>query len=229
MLLAVTPDSVDPLVKQEGNFVISDFLGDHQDPERQKGFQAYLVEQRVHELRPHFHEVDQFQVVVGGSGSLGREPMTAGVVHYTQGYTSYGPILTEEGVDYFTLRATPTTGINYMPEERRKRAEAGGGGEHFTTAVPLASDADGVHLLETSPRGARAYSCRLPADEELCSRLPEDAEGEGYVVVLGGALQSDGTTLPPRTVLAFSDMAELGGLSAVDQSAVLALMTFALR
>ncbi|WP_235738804.1 hypothetical protein [Nocardioides alcanivorans] len=232
MLQAVVPDSVAPLVNDYGDFLITDFLGDHKDPALPAGFQAYLVEQRAPELRPHFHEVDQFQVVVGGDGTLGRDQISNGAVHYTEGYTSYGPIRTEEPLAYFTLRAEPTTGINYMPEERRKRAEAGGGGEHFTAQVAVGQPTGGqLELIARSPRGAVAYACHLAADVALTSAQTSELAAErGYVVVLDGVAQLAEQVLPARSILAFSQPSEVAGLSAAASSeggASVALMTFA--
>src|SRR5690349_16909151 len=42
---------------------------------------------------PHFHINDQFQVVVGGQGKLGRHALTPYCVHFSRAYTPYGPLL----------------------------------------------------------------------------------------------------------------------------------------
>src|SRR5215813_9925623 len=42
--------------------------------------------------RPHFHENDQFQVVVGGKGKLGRHELAPYTVHFSRAYTPYGPL-----------------------------------------------------------------------------------------------------------------------------------------
>ena len=65
-----------------------------------------LIEQPAgFEFMPHFHRQNQFQVFVGGSGSLGRHALAPVVVHYAGAYTGYGPLLAgPEGIQYFTLR-----------------------------------------------------------------------------------------------------------------------------
>ena len=68
--------------------------------------QGFLVEQPPGSVTlPHFHETNQFQVFVDGSGSMGKhaaEPLT---VQYANGHTPYGPIAAgANGVTYFTLR-----------------------------------------------------------------------------------------------------------------------------
>ena len=55
--------------------------------------------------RPHFHQADQFQVVVAGRGMLGDHEFSDGAVHYTDAYSAYGPIVAgKSGIWWFTLR-----------------------------------------------------------------------------------------------------------------------------
>src|SRR5688572_4558174 len=57
-------------------------------------------------LEPHFHTVDQFQVITDGRALFGRHPVRVGTVHYADAYSPYGPILALEGEwhTYATLR-----------------------------------------------------------------------------------------------------------------------------
>ncbi|MFJ8659368.1 hypothetical protein [Streptomyces sp. NPDC093795] len=84
------------------------------------GPQAYLVEQRNYVLRPHFHPVDQFQILCGAPGSLfGRRPVGELDVHYADAHTVYGPLTGgDPPLRYFTLRAEPTDTTAFMPESR---------------------------------------------------------------------------------------------------------------
>ena len=212
----VTPAETVPVIRgHEGaRYLMSDYLGSHTT--KQPGEQAYLVQQEAAELRAHFHEVDQFQVVVGGEGTIGRDRAVPGVVHYTDAYTSYGPIRTDPaaGISYLTLRRDPTTGINYMPEERERRRRLAGRGEHFTVLLDerVATGAGPVELGGTG-RGARAYGVRLAPGETLClDDLP--AGQAGYAVVLAGALVAAERLLPAGSVVSFEDVAEVAGLAA---------------
>ena len=55
---------------------------------------AFLVEKGPGAVtRPHFHQADQFQVVVAGRGMLGDHELRDGAVHYTDAYSAYGPIV----------------------------------------------------------------------------------------------------------------------------------------
>jgi len=67
---------------------------------------AFLVEKGPGAVtRPHFHQADQFQVVVAGRGMLGDHEFSDGAVHYTDAYSAYGPIVAgKSGIWWFTLR-----------------------------------------------------------------------------------------------------------------------------
>src|SRR5262245_66375456 len=67
---------------------------------------ASFVEQLPHTTIPsHFHAVNQFQVVVEGQGTLGKRAVHPWTVHYTNGFTGYGPLCaTAAGMAFFTLR-----------------------------------------------------------------------------------------------------------------------------
>lgn len=80
---------------------------------------AFLTERDLHRpIPPHWHRVDQFQVVVGGNGTLGRHSVAPYCMHFARAYTPYGPIADDgkEGVAFFTLRRRFDPGANYMPE-----------------------------------------------------------------------------------------------------------------
>lgn len=216
---AVTPAESRTTDRGHG-YALADHLGDHTDAGA--GPQAYLVRQSAPELGAHFHEVDQFQVVVDGAGTLGRDPVRRGVLHYADAYTVYGPIRTGPGggLAYLTLRLEPTTGLNPMPAGREKRRAAGGGGEHFTCvlddSVPAGPRA---RELARTRRGARALGLRLPA-----GAAPDPAElpatGRGYAVVLTGRLRDGDRDLPAGTVVALDRPAELGALPAAEDAEV---------
>ena len=80
--------------------------------------QGFLVQQPPGSVTPpHFHEVNQFQVFVGGNGRMGKRPAGPVTVQYANGHTPYGPIVAgEQGVTYFTLRAAWDPGAKYMPK-----------------------------------------------------------------------------------------------------------------
>ena len=69
--------------------------------------QAFLVVRPFAGARiePHFHDVDQFQVVVGGDGRIGKKAVRPVTFQYADAFTPYGPIVANEhGLSFFTLR-----------------------------------------------------------------------------------------------------------------------------
>ena len=81
---------------------------------------AFLAEGTPHRLlRVHFHMVDQFQVMYNGSGTLGKNAVAPGAVHFSRAYTPYGPIsYSDKGLGFITLRAHRDPGAQYLPENR---------------------------------------------------------------------------------------------------------------
>lgn len=85
--------------------------------------QAFLIEQDPGAVvHPHFHFVDQFQVVAAGSGALGRHDLAPLSVHFAAACTGYGPIAPgTDGLAYFTFRASADeTGAQYLPASRSR-------------------------------------------------------------------------------------------------------------
>src|SRR5258706_11881492 len=44
----------------------------------------------------HFHEVDQFQVIMEGKGTFGRHDVSPYCVHFSRAYTPYGPLQSDK-------------------------------------------------------------------------------------------------------------------------------------
>lgn len=123
------------------------------------GPQAYLVEQRNYVLRPHFHPVDQFQILCGAPGSLfGRRPLGELEVHYADAHTVYGPLTGgDPPLRYFTLRAEPTGTTAFMPESAPSCRPAAPGGA-CTRTRPGARTPDRRPM--TAPRPSRTVRSR---------------------------------------------------------------------
>ena len=83
--------------------------------------QAFLIEYGPGVvLQTHFHDVDEFQVVVAGSGSMGSHAIAPYTVHHAHAWTPYGPIVAgPEGLSFLTLRALrDSAGPRKLPEQR---------------------------------------------------------------------------------------------------------------
>lgn len=165
--------------------------------------QAFLVEQSANStILSHFHKQNQFQVIVGGSGTIGRHELQPVTVHYAGAYTGYGPLIAgPEGLTYFTLRAVSESGANFMPEARPDMLR--GPKRHYTSA-PLDSltpeelqRLTATRVIEVQPREDDALAViqyDLPPGGTAAGIAPQGSAGQ-FLLVLGGELMHQGTTL----------------------------------
>ena len=163
---------------------------------------AFLVEQPAGSVvASHFHEANQFQVVVAGSGSLGKHALRPVAVHYSNAYSAYGPITAgDEGLQYLTLRNGYDRGARYLPAARE---ELRGVQRRFREAVADAAPPGGVPaeaatevLIEAMPDGLGAWRHRLPPGAALRGPDPAGGDGQFWVVTAGELRAAEGATLP---------------------------------
>ena len=171
---------------------------------------ASFVEQLAHTVIPtHFHAVNQFQVLVEGQGTLGKHAVHPWTVHYTNGFTGYGPLCAAAaGMAFFTLRNRwDAGGARYFPagqafmQPAPKRhhlvgplvlssAAALRSQQHATCDLVLAQEDDGL----------AAWFLRLGPN--MRTHAPDPAHGGGqYLLVAGGTLLHDETMLPRLSCL----------------------------
>ena len=165
---------------------------------------AFLVEKEPDSvIPPHFHEVNQFQIIVGGSGKLGKQDVQPFVLHYTNGFTGYGPITAaDDGIAFMTLRNRFDPGARFFPEGRsfmqpaRKR--------HRVSSHLALSDAEALTsrtsdaletVLELEDDGLAAWFARLAPGSRLQAPSPTSGGGQ-YLIVARGALLYEGEALP---------------------------------
>ena len=170
-------------------------------PEEAVSPQAFLVEQDPGTvIEPHFHLENEFQVMVAGSGSLGRHAVEPVSVHYAGAHTGYGPITAgSEGLHYFTLRARMDTGAQFLPGARDKMQR--GPKRHLlgnpvrpSPASALATRSEIITVLEPQNDGIAAWMLRVPAGGT--SAPPVHPGGGRFLVVIGGVLELNGERLP---------------------------------
>jgi hypothetical protein len=161
--------------------------------------QAFLVEQEAGAVvAPHFHFVDQFQVIVAGSGSLGRHPVAPLSVHFAAASTGYGPITPgDEGLSYFTMRASADqTGAQYLPDARpRMRAGVRRNVvvDRILTAAPEAVAARSQSAIETmleSEDGLAVFYMRIAPGDSMAP--PAAAQSQGISMLVAAGLLSIG-------------------------------------
>lgn len=146
--------------------------------------------------KPHFHPVDQFQLLWGTPGSTFQRHAAESVMgHYSDAYSPYGPIVAGPvGVDFFTMRLQATVTTEYMPGARDKMPRKAGRNLHFD--VPSLTDDDLREpapyacrpLLASHPDGLAAYVLRAGPGARVQAPTPRDSAGQMLVIVAGTAL-----------------------------------------
>lgn len=166
---------------------------------------ASFVEQTAHTvILPHFHEVNQFQVLVEGHGSLGKHAIQPWTVHYTNGFTGYGPLrAAATGMGFFTLRNRfDAGGARFFPAGQSFMQPAPK--RHHIMGPLVLSSTEALHsrqsqtcdtVLALEDDGLAAWFLRLGPG--MHTQAPEPAHGGGqYLLVAAGTLLHDGLTLP---------------------------------
>ncbi len=165
--------------------------------------QAFLVIQPPHSTtQPHFHQTNQFQVIVGGGGAIGKvrtDPLT---VQYAGANTPYGPINAEaRGISYFTLRQQRDSGAKYLPAQRellvrgQQRQEVGVKAHRAARDLPRETGTVRVETL-IEPNADGLFVQFLALGPNTQTTLPDAADGGGqYHLVASGSMLRDGATL----------------------------------
>ncbi len=165
---------------------------------------AYLVQYRPapgKAIRPHFHKIAQFQVIVAGDGRIGKVPVPPVSFQYADPSTPYGPIrptVEAEGIDFLTLRPAARKGIWFMPGNRDQMDGHAGRNRAATVddTVPLpATGSEARDLIERDDDGLAGYVVRLAAEAVETIEAPANSGGQyhlvtrGEVIVEGRALE----------------------------------------
>lgn len=182
--------------------------GDFVEPPRDSP-QSFRIEQEAGiVVHPHFHFVDQFQVVVAGSASIGRSDAKPITVHYAGAHTGYGPVTAgPQGVVYFTLRAqSDSTGAQYLPSARARMRKVP---KRYILAdpCPALDDADLARLAKIEkvtmidePDGIGSWVMRVPAGGKAVGPEPKNGGGQS-IFIARGSLLHQGRELDAHTCL----------------------------
>ena len=212
-----------------GNVIVRDYFG--RGHQLGPGPQVYLGEQldAGSELFAHFHDVDQFQVVVRGSGRFGRVPVRPITVQYADAFAPYGPIVADQdGIGFFVFRRCAATGgwrmpgyAKMVPKPMGRRilmevadTESRPGDAEVRSEIIRSGDKDGlaIELIRMGPFST-------------CTSPKGDA-GEQHLLVCAGSLEREGRNLPPLSALV-PDPDELApALAASDEGAVVLVLKF---
>ena len=193
--------------------------------------QAFLVAYapgRV--LRTHFHDVDEFQIVVAGHGTFGSHAIAPFTVHFARAFTPYGPIVAgAQGLSFLTLRARrDSAGPRLLPEQRELLESTPHRSPwQASAAVDLSADdgAVGFTLLRPlfDPHGLAA--CVLTIPPRIGVRLPP-AHGSGgqYAVVVRGSVHADAREFrAPALAFVAAENAPMHVTGGADGAAVIVL------
>lgn len=171
-----------------------------------EGAQAFLVERPYPNPRvaPHFHDIDQFQVIVAGDGRMGKKEVKPVTFQYADAFTPYGPIVgRDDGISFFTLRAVASGG--YFPMPGSKHAMPGRAGRNIAGSFDIEREplppGEVAHepLMEEEADGIYAEGIRLGATA-TAEGLDMNA-GAHFYLVCAGSLDQDGKRLPPKSLI----------------------------
>lgn len=171
---------------------------------------AFLVEKKAHAIIPtHFHEVNQFQIIVEGHGTLGKHAVQPFTVHFTNGFTGYGPITAaEEGIAFFTLRNRfDPGGARFFPAGRSFMKPAPKRHRLSEPLVPsnaaaLQGRRSAVQETVFVPEVDGLAAWFLRAVPDTLTHTPAAAPGGGrYILVAGGSLVYGGEVFPRLSCL----------------------------
>ena len=175
---------------------------------------AFLVEKDAAAVvHPHFHQADQYQVIVQGGGRLGVHDVGTVSVHYTDSYSAYGPIVAAgEGISWFTLRNAWDPGARYMPAERQRLRDARARFQHReATCGPLAalsgaelaalSGVTGEAVIAETKDGLGTWRYTVKAGAAATGPDPSTGGGQFWVVTAGMAHVPGGALLPVNSTV----------------------------
>ncbi len=177
-------------------------------PEQPDRAQAWLLDstpQRV--LRAHFHEVDQFQVIVNGNGLMGKHKAVPGMVHFSRAHTPYGPVIWgDEGMGLLTIRARPDTpgGAKYMPELRDKLRSTPRKAFQVSHVVSPPETLSGDVHMEAIPdmhddSGLAAHAITLKPGATTLAPDPSKSSSQ-WILIMQGSLVYQGKTYPAFSI-----------------------------
>ena len=191
------------------------FLGGRADGSIKAEPQAFLIEMPADQvLEPHFHAVDQFQIFVAGSGSVGRNSEAAYplLLHYADHHTAYGPITSgPHGYSYFTLRPKTDSGAVYLNEAGYREQLKPSRKRHHIAHITLSTEpvllnrsATTQETLIVNPDkdndSLAAFMLRMGPRMKTAGPSPR-ASGGQYYLVLNGSLELNGVSYAPWSTI----------------------------
>jgi rubredoxin len=155
----------------------------------------------------HFHDVDQFQVIMEGSGDFGRHAVKPYYVHFSRAHTPYGPLQSNKdtGWAFMVLRTRFDPGAQRFPWAYEKLKEIPNRQPwQITTKVDFPEPTAGVAVHDVpeikDERGLFTQTVTMGPNTR--TRTPDRLGGDGqYFVVVKGSVIHEGTERPAPAVV----------------------------
>ncbi len=168
--------------------------------------QGFLVERPYAGARidPHFHDIDQFQVVVAGDGRIGKKEVRPVTFQYADAYTPYGPIIgRDDGISFFTLRNVASGGHFSMPGSKHLMPCRAGRNiaAVFEQGGPQPAEGEVTRepLMDVQADGVYAEGIRFGGNA-VAEGIPNEAGGQ-YYLVCAGTLIANGKELTDKSLI----------------------------
>jgi hypothetical protein len=153
-------------------------------------------------VKPHFHLVRQFQVVVRGERArIGKNELSALDFHYVDPSTPYGPIVADaNGIAFYTLRPRGEIDAHWMPGSREELTATRGRNIVVRRNEARELTAPVKDLIERHVDGLAGFRIELEPNESRTGPPPSGSGGQ-YYLVAAGLLRHDGAELPPLSLI----------------------------
>jgi len=194
--------------------------------------QGFMVERPYANavIAPHFHDVDQFQVVVMGDGRIGKKKVAPITFQYADAFTPYGPIVAnQDGIAFLTLRPVASGGHWGMPGNKQNMPCRAGrnidGAFNYSDKRLAEGEVERQSLMAEQEDGVAAAGLRLGPNAS--------AEGFGgnvggqYYVVCAGTLVLGGKEYPELSLLHYAPEDGMPTFTAGADGAEILMVQFA--
>lgn len=201
---------------------------------------AFLVEQEANSRLPgHYHQADQFQVFIAGTGFFGTKPITGLTVHYAMAFTPYAPIqATHTPIEYYTLRNGWDPGARWMPEHKAGLMDRKHPYRHGVCILPdLHGDntnlafTDGVATQIVVPfaeDGLGAILYQTKSSVQIAGPAPSTGRGQ-YWLVLKGECIINGERATEQSLLFVSPSDQAPTITSHQDGVAILMMQFPKR
>ncbi len=156
---------------------------------------AFQIEQDPgHVAGVHFHQADQFQLLLPCDGKFGQRTVDRPIIHFAAACSAYGPLTSGTKVlRYFTLRNGWEPGGLYLPKNRPETFRAGRKPRSVQAVVPHGADHSAESfqkepIIPLDATGLFATYFKLPAAVDLTTIDQELGRGQYWLVLSGTCL-----------------------------------------